>query len=842
MKHTQPQPPLAHATGREKHLIYFLALAAVCYFDLIALGPYAVVNFFDTIDNDFPHFINQGRLLLEHGLFSWYPNWSGGMPAFVGQHPPYALPSLLGAFLPLWLFSLVWYFLVIAGLGYGTFRMLHDFFNIDEKSALLVGVLSAFIPLCGNPQFVMSYLFPLFFVWTHELCEDGIDWRGRAWRVAGLIAIISSSYPVLTLPHFPIFHFFLYLAFGLKRPHPIKNMAAVFMVWTGYVLFFAPSIYSLFEYIPYAQRDYNFPVTDTLTLLIAFADQVVGRLGDNTLTPAVLLGLPLLRSSATLRKCTWFIVVPLIVGVFFGTDTKALLKGTFLIKMDMFLSTTVMTFSLALFAAKVMDILRKTPTKLNRFWILFVFVILIPLGNEQTMLRNFLLLGAMLSGIFLFRQDGVSLKRPALILAIFCGCLAGFSMQIRQSTMHESEHIIYGKGFDNHPRIAALAQESRTRPFRVASADLHPSIAQTYGLETIDQRGVLFNKHYKRYFKGVIMPQFAAKPETEQWFDKLWRYMLFTRSTERVVTPAVLALDAPPRSVDDWNTPLLLNMNTEYILSARPISGMESIADLEFIDPGDGLPHFLDTSPAEKFYKLPVYAYHLKNSFGLGRLAHTAIVRQSRDEAMQTMAKMDAHTLRDTVVFTAEDILPDTPLPNTSATPSPVSVDRYTPDTIVFSGETQSPCFLVIANNYDPRWSATINGQPAKIIQANTAFQAVYIPDAGKFTAVVTFSSPIVWWMHGATLLGLGLVGALLFMGTAGAAPSRELRPGTPGIPHRLLALTGGGVAAILWLAGYYFFIFLKARNVVVPMEYVMVVTPIMGLLVSLMAEKITRN
>ena len=759
---SRPQP---HSSNKDTVLWFFILLAAFCYFDLILLGPYAVVNFFDTIDNDFPHFINQGKLLLEHGLFSWYPNNPGGMPSFVSQHPPYALPSLLGAFLPLWLFSLIWNFLSIAMLGYGIFRLLHSFFAISKKSSLLIATFSAFMPLCGNPQFVMSYFFPLFFIWTHELCSDDLGWKGKAARVTGLIAITASSYPVLTLPHFPIFHFFLYLVFGLKRPYPGRNIAAIFMVWTGYVLFFAPSIYSLFEYIPYAQREYTFSNPGIIPLIIAYVDQFVGRLADSAIFPAVLLGLPLLKSSSTLRRCFWFMLIPQAVGVFFGTDTKALLAGTFLIKMDLFLSTTVLGVSQALFAAKSMDIFRKNPRTLKKLWLVAVFLILIPLGNEKTMVQNIFLLGTTLCGIYLFRMDGRTLKRPILILAVFCGCLAGFSMQMRQGTMHESEHILYGKGFDNHPELSILAKESRINPFRVASADMHPSIAQSYGLETIDQRGVLFNKYYKQYFKAIVMPQFVDNPQVETWFDQLWRYMMFTRQNDTKVNRSALILDGPERSAKDWNIPLLLNMNVKYILSSRPITNMEAHSDLEFKAEGEGLPGFLKDSTFNDLYQMQIYAYRLRDSFGLGRLAHKALVLPARSAVIEAMSAMDVTTLQDTVVFMEEDMATPSPLPEATLQRSmPVTVLAYAPDQISFSGTTHGPCYLVVANNYDPRWKATINGKEAVVVQANNAFQAVYIPEAGEFKAVLTFESPIVWWIHIATILGLILIIAVAFL------------------------------------------------------------------------------
>lgn len=172
----------------------------------------------------------------------------------------------------------------------------------------------------------------------------------------------------------------------------------------------------------------------------------------------------------------------------------------------------------------------------------------------------------------------------------------------------------------------------------------------------------------------------------------------------------------------------------------------------------------------------------------------------------------------------------------------PVTVLAYNPDRISFSGTTHGPCYLVVANNYDPRWKATVNGKETDVIQANNTFQAVYIPEAGEFKAVLTFESPIVWWIHIATILGLILIIAVAFLSSHAQKSTPHSATMESGSPHRLPALAGGAVATVLWFTGYYLFIFLKGKGAIAPMEYIMVVTPIMGMLISLMAEKITRR
>jgi len=82
--------------------LMFLLLSIGFNFDLI-MGPYAIVRIHDTIDSDFFHYAMRGRLLLEHGLYGWYPSYAGGVPAFAWQSPPDHLLTLISAFIPMWL-------------------------------------------------------------------------------------------------------------------------------------------------------------------------------------------------------------------------------------------------------------------------------------------------------------------------------------------------------------------------------------------------------------------------------------------------------------------------------------------------------------------------------------------------------------------------------------------------------------------------------------------------------------------------------------------------------------------------------------------------------------------
>ena len=65
----------------------------------------------------------------------------------------------------------------------------------------------------------------------------------------------------------------------------------------------------------------------------------------------------------------------------------------------------------------------------------------------------------------------------------------------------------------------------------------------------------------------------------------------------------------------------------------------------------------------------------------------------------------------------------------------------YRPGYFTIVAQTGSPAYLVLAEVWYPGWAATINGEPAAILRANSAFMAVQIP-AGDSTIAFTFTSP----------------------------------------------------------------------------------------------------
>ncbi len=101
--------------------------------------------------------------------------------------------------------------------------------------------------------------------------------------------------------------------------------------------------------------------------------------------------------------------------------------------------------------------------------------------------------------------------------------------------------------------------------------------------------------------------------------------------------------------------------------------------------------------------------------------------------------------LRDRVVV--ED--PSYPLQPTALASGTARIVQDLPERVVVEADLQTPGYLVLADTFDPGWSASDNGRPAPIRPAYAAFRAVYLP-VGHHTVIFTYRPA-------GFVLGLGL-------------------------------------------------------------------------------------
>jgi hypothetical protein len=90
-----------------------------------------------------------------------------------------------------------------------------------------------------------------------------------------------------------------------------------------------------------------------------------------------------------------------------------------------------------------------------------------------------------------------------------------------------------------------------------------------------------------------------------------------------------------------------------------------------------------------------------------------------------------------------------------------VRLRSYGPDRLAFKLVAEGRGFLVVSNNFDPKWRARVNGALAPVYRANAAFQAVWVPSRGEHDVELEFEDPTLWRLHGAALLGAVLIPAV---------------------------------------------------------------------------------
>lgn len=857
------EPDGVGADARE--LWWLLALVVLCYLDKILLGPYAFVDFYDTMEVHFAHFQNMFRLWREFGLFSWYPFHAGGAPAFVGQHPPYNPAVFLSGLLPIWLLSLVWNMGQMFLAGYGMLRLLRLLVNPSRPVRLFCAAIFALSWVSGNVHFVFSYAFPAVFAWTTDLARPDLPRGKRLGAALGILAASLFSYPVLALPHFPVLHLAFVLFLGRELPHFRRQVAMVFAVWTGYVLLFAPSIVSLFLYIPTAQRDWAFHYPGLAAALKSLARFLYGRLTDQPLLPLLLLSLGLLRQRRVKVLLALFAATLLVAGLF-SSDMKGLFANTILAKMDLFLFASASGMLACVLAALVMEHHRQAEPSLSWKTVGACVVALTLFGSSHVVLRNQFLLLACVSLLALLRRHLqarpglIPLRHAPLLLAVGLACLGMFT---RQQYMTGGVFVPYARGYEAHPGLSRLGFESTHHPFRVAAVDVHPALLQADGLDTIGGKNVLFDKHYKQVVTEAVRPQFK-NPALAADFAREWRQTYLSRNQgehdERLLT---LTPDKP-RTASDYNLGLLRLMGVTHLIATTPVAGMESQASLPAVYPGRerglyGLGLF------KRAYSLPLYDYALNNPAGRGFLAKRAVVLDDSEELLRRMSAEPADGLLRTAFLLRGDVPPEVlaqlnaPSATLSAAPgagqpqgqtadsaeAKAHLDFWSPDRLVFSGQATGPALLLVTNNFDPRWTATVNGKQAPLLRADNAFQAVLVDRAGPFRAELTFSSPLIWQLHILSALGV----LLMFVGAlsrqrGSLLPLPELpvlplaQPVRSTAPHLALA---GLAAAAFWALGFALFV-LRRHPADDALRYALCTIPLLGLGVALWTRTLLKR
>ena len=364
-------------------------------------------------------------------------------------------------------------------------------------------------------------------------------------------------------------------------------------------------------------------------------------------------------------------------------------------------------------------------------------------------------------------------ERRTVLAVGTAGLLVLFSFRLCRFGGDEPENTPYKAAMENYSFLRTLRTQEAGL-WRAGAVDgMWPGILVHNGWETVDARGPIFNGRYKEFFKRIVQPQLTNKKD-EEFFDSYWYDLSLMNGNRKL----------------EYNWPLLALANVKYLVSSEPSlqlqNASESVRTVS-LDSQAALRAWADKAGAAlpflkknlrrmtpaKFY----YIYTLKDTLPRGFLAHHAAVLKNDREVLAALSSSSIGELKDKVCFSESDTSPDeirvlTIGNNRRAEGSSADVStltRYSPDRMEFRLSLSTPAALVVSDNFNRHWKATVNGAASKVFRADHAFQAVLLPQAGNYQVVLEYDDP---WL-GITHLGI-VAGVLLIVSPLAFGLRRE--------------------------------------------------------------------
>ena len=204
------------------------------------------------------------------------------------------------------------------------------------------------------------------------------------------------------------------------------------------------------------------------------------------------------------------------------------------------------------------------------------------------------------------------------------------------------------------------------------------------------------------------------------------------------------------------DSPLLAPLNLRYLIIPADAPERPALAPL------------LDTMPAV-YDDARVIIVENRAAFPRAWLVHEAEQVPS-DETLPLLANGTVDPARTALL----EVTPPPLAPAADPGAEAVSYIRPAPDRITVEATAQAPGLLMLSEIWDPGWQATIDGEAAPTLQANSIFLAIPIA-AGQHRVELHYTPPYLW-------LGLGISAAtLLLLLAAGAVLwQRERRHALP--------------------------------------------------------------
>lgn len=190
------------------------------------------------------------------------------------------------------------------------------------------------------------------------------------------------------------------------------------------------------------------------------------------------------------------------------------------------------------------------------------------------------------------------------------------------------------------------------------------------------------------------------------------------------------------------------------------------------------------------------YLYRNTGALPRARLMGRPVYVETQQAAVAALDRLGT-AVRDRLVV--ED--PTRPLSAESPSSGTATVTRDLPELVAVQTRSPGPAYLVLADAFDPGWSATLDGRPAEIRPAYVAFRAVFVPPGNH---AVVFRYRPAGFALGRNASACGLVAALVLWFWKGRTDRVEPEHGAdPRHLDRFLLGTAVAVVLIVLLSSF---------------------------------------
>jgi Protein of unknown function (DUF6044) len=335
--------------------------------------------------------------------------------------------------------------------------------------------------------------------------------------------------------------------------------------------------------------------------------------------------------------------------------------------------------------------------------------------------------------------------------------------------------MIDGWGQKNY-EVRALDElrRSETRPFRVASVlPLQPAYAYGHGLETADGWANMYPAVYRELWLEVLRPLLRNLPGNRDVFDppnaRPQDHYIFLGTGILVPTLGLLPGELPLRDGFDvdrrFNVDLLSMLNVKYLLSEYPLHGRDlRLWHAPAVPPSKARSRshatglYNDGGPTYDFWHVSlrrirrdlraalerlrsgkdVYVYENLAVLPRFRLVTRLETLPSPQDVLERAGSISAREMAFTAIAEA---LPGEATGAVRLAGGSVHLERYSPDQIELTVRPLGPSLLVIANTWNPFWTAAVGGSPRALRRVNHAQFGLALHE-GDRNVVLTYRPP----------------------------------------------------------------------------------------------------